>query len=202
MGADVYVVPELSSNEMIALPSEYLMFWVGDNVKKGLGVIYNKKNNCKIAKWYNPIHKYALPFWCDDILCLAMWPTKTNDNNGLQYPQIAVNIINEYLKHLRGYKVFICGDFNCYVGQSGENATKFSIAKIFELLNRYNIYSLYHSVSGDKLGFEKTPTYYFRFNKERPFFIDYAFANFAIKAFEIAKWEKSISDHCALITQF
>lgn len=200
MNADVYILPELSEN--ITLPTEYAMLWVGNgsNKTKGLGVIYNSKHNCKVFNWYNPVHEYALPFLCEDILILAMWPTKTTNNKSKPYPQIAIEILIDYLPLLKNNKVFICGDFNCYVGQSGEIESKYSIKQIFELLKQNGLYSLYHLINAENLGEESTPTFYFRFNNEKPFFIDYAFANFKIQSFEIAKWDKSMSDHCALIT--
>lgn len=204
MEADVFIVPELSSSEHIILPDDYAMLWVGDNSrqKKGLGVIYKKESECHIANWYNPIHEYTLPLLYNGIIILAMWPTKTNHYKAKSYPQIAIEAINEYLKHFINYKVFIAGDFNCYVGQSGENPTTYSIKKIFELLEQNNIYSLYHSIYNEPLGKESTPTFYYRFHKDKPFFIDYAFSNFDVKSFEVATWNRQFSDHCALITKF
>lgn len=200
MDADVFVVPEMSGN--IKLPSHYAMFWVGSNRNKGLGVIYNRRYNCRIAEWYNSVHEYSLPILCDDLCILAAWPTKTSNNKGKSYPQIAMEIIKDYMPYITDKKVLICGDFNCYVGQSGENRSKYSIKLIVDLLNRNNIYSLYHSIYNESLGRETRATFYFRFNVLSPFFIDYAFSNFAVKSFEIAEWDKSMSDHCALITQF
>lgn len=203
LGADLYIVPELSDIDHVTLPSSYSMFWIGDNSnkKKGLGVIYNTIYNCKIADWYNSVHEYILPFWCDDILILAIWPTKTKKNKEKSYPQITIDAIEDYVKHFKNNKVFICGDFNCYVGQSGENS-KYSIAKVFELLNIHNLKSLYHTTTKEKLGEELIPTFYYRFNKCSPFFIDYAFSNFEVKSFEILKWDRAMSDHCALVAQF
>lgn len=204
MDADVYIVPELSDGSDFIIPPQFDMLWVGNdlNKKKGLGVIYKKTCDCKLADWYNSSHNYALPFWSGKLLVLAMWPTKTHDNVGKSYPQIAMETLKDYARYFKGNRVFICGDFNCYVGQSGEKTSVFSITEIFKLLEQYDIHSLYHLISGEELGGETTPTFYFRFNQSHQFFIDYAFSNFAVRSFEIAKWDKEMSDHCALIAEF
>lgn len=165
--ADIFIVPELSSNTHLMLPIGYDMFWFGDKQydKKGLGVIFKIKHNCKIADWFNSAHEYILPILCDDILILAMWPTKTVRNKGKSYPQIAIEALQEYYKYFDNNKILICGDFNCYVGQPG----KHSINDIFMLLKSHNIHSIYHSMCNEQLGKETTPTYYFRFDQSKPF---------------------------------
>lgn len=197
--ADIFIIPELSDKDYFRLPADYDLFWFGDKQyrKKGLGVIFKIKYDCKISDWFDSAHEYILPIQCDDILILAMWPTKTVNNKGKSYPEIAIEALQEYSNYFNDNKILICGDFNCYVGQPG----KYSIKDIFALLKSHNIRSLYHSASNEPLGKETTPTFYFKFDRLKPFFIDYAFSNFNIEAFEIAEWDKSNSDHCALIIQ-
>lgn len=197
--ADVFIVPELSSKAHIRLPMGYDMFWFGDKRydKKGLGVIFNIKHNCKISDYFNSVYEFILPIKCDDIIILAIWPTKTANNKTKSYQQIAIEALQEYLKYFGDNKILICGDFNCYVGQPG----KHSIEDIFGLLKSYDIYSIYHSMYNEQLGKETSSTFYFRFDISKLFFIDYAFSNFKIEHFEIAKWDRSISDHRALIIQ-
>lgn len=121
MNADIMVLPECARYDEIKLPQDYSMEWIGDNAVswKGLGVIWKTQHEVVIAPWYNCEHKYILPLIVDRrFLLFATWPTKVL--NGKQsYPQILLDALKEYQQYIQSYPTLMCGDFNCYTGQSG-----------------------------------------------------------------------------------
>lgn len=177
------------------------MEWIGDHSVswKGLGVIWNTRHELTVASWYNNEHKYILPLIVDRrFLLLATWPTKTPDGKQ-SYPQILIDALREYGPYLKTCPAIICGDFNCYIGQSGASQSTGTFELCIDLLKDYELYSLYHERTGEDFGKESRATYYHQFKEEMPFFIDYAFTNIRTFAFEIGRWDKSVSDHCPLM---
>ena len=77
-GADIMVLPECAYQEQVTLPDGYAMTWHGDDAAKwkGLGVIWRRSVDCRVAEWYDASHKYMIPLIVDGKwLLLAAWPT-------------------------------------------------------------------------------------------------------------------------------
>lgn len=201
MGADIMVLPECASYDNIILPQKYSMEWIGDNTVpwKGLGVIWDNHHDLVVAPWYNNEHKYIIPLIVDrQFLLFATWPTKT-PNGKQSYPQILFDALKEYEQYLKSYPTLICGDFNCYIGQSGCSQSTGTFEQCIDFLKANKLYSLYHERTGEDFSKESRATYYHQFKDNAPFFIDYAFTNIQTFAFEIGRWDKSTSDHCPLM---
>jgi len=203
--ADIWVVPEMTSPEDANLPEFLEMKWYGISYFwqfkrwKGLGVIW-KKGLGYVPEWFNPELYYAIPLVVDDMLVLAIWPTKKkNVTDQLLYPQIAQGIINEYAPHFKDFaKVLVIGDFNCYVNQVDNSKEYGDILRIDSILSDYGLRSLYHQQTGEALGEETMATYYHRFNENSPFFLDYAYSNATVKSFRLLPWDKEMSDHVGM----
>ena len=180
MNADIMVLPECARYDEIKLPQDYSMEWIGDNAVswKGLGVIWKTQHEVVIAPWYNCEHKYILPLIVDRrFLLFATWPTKVL--NGKQsYPQILLDALKEYQQYIQSYPTLMCGDFNCYTGQSGVSKATGTFEQCIEFLESNNMLGILLTVLRE------------------PFFIDFAFANIQIFAYELGKWDKEMSDHC------
>ncbi len=196
--ADVFILPEVACPSQVQLPDGYKMEWMGNFDFKGLGVIWKSELNAKVPQWFNPNHQYMLPVIIEEILIMAAWPTKTDSNAPKNYPQIAMEALQEYAPYLKNYSTIISGDMNCYKGQAGENK-QFSIKAIFDFLGSMRYYSAYHLKTSETLGNETTSTYYHRFNDNSPFFLDYTFLNIPIKSYTLCDWDKDVSDHVAQI---
>jgi endonuclease/exonuclease/phosphatase family metal-dependent hydrolase len=197
MGADVYIVPEMASPDLLSISEEYGTIWIGDYKDKGLGVIYNKKLSCKVL----PVkfeQKFAIPLRVEDKLVVAFWPTKIGDTKNMSYPKIAQLILEQLEEYFVKMPTLIVGDYNCYKGQSGETKT-YSLEAIDNYLQLHGLYSLYHKKSGESIGEESICTYHhlFKEDKEMEFFIDFAYTNMEVSGFHIDSWESQISDHCA-----
>lgn len=197
--ADFYIVPELGNENNVSIPEGWEMKWFGDESFcdwKGLGVIWNTKHKCVIPEWWNPAHKFILPVVMDDeYLMLAMWPTVRKEYEVHSYPVIAWNAISEYEPYISQYKTVIAGDFNCYVGQSGERKKDANIHSITEWLDSRGFVSAYHKTSGEQLDEESRTTLFFK-NQTRNFFIDYTFTNIDKFSFRLIDWGREFSDHC------
>ena len=157
--ADVFILPEVACPSQVQLPDGYKMEWMGNFDFKGLGVIWKSELNAKVPQWFNPNHQYMLPVIIEEILIMAAWPTKTDSNAPKNYPQIAMEALQEYAPYLKNYSTIISGDMNCYKGQAGENK-QFSIKAIFDFLGSMRYYSAYHLKTSETLGNETTSTYY------------------------------------------
>lgn len=204
MDADVLVVPEITCPEDARLPAHLDMQWNGISYScrqkkwKGLGIIW-KKGAGLVPEWYLDELQYAIPLIVGDYLIIGFWPTKPTDNKGGKtYPQIAQEIIHEYAPHFKDYKTLIIGDFNCYVNQYDRTKQYGDMLRVNEVLESYGLFSLYHRQTGEQLGHETTPTFYFRFHEEETFFIDYAYSNFPVSSFRMLPWDKKMSDHLGL----
>lgn len=198
MNADVMVLPECARYDEIILPPNYSMEWVGDDAVswKGLGVIWNNQHEVVVAPWYDSEHNYILPMIVDRrFLLFAVWPTKVH--NGKQsYPQILLDALKYYEPYISSYPTLLCGDFNCYIGQSGASKSTGTFEQCIDFMKSKGLYSLYHERTGEELGKETKATYFHQFKEDKPFFIDYAFTNIKPFAFELGRWNKGISDHC------
>ena len=83
---------------------------------------------------------------------------------------------------------------NIYKGQFG--ATKqYSVEVVFEYLQSLGYTSIYHQKTGEELGNESKPTFYYLFKESAPFFLDYTFANIEVQRYELLAWDKAFSDH-------
>lgn len=192
--ADVYILPEVACPSQVELPEGYLMEWMGDFNHKGLGIIWKSNHNAEVPTWFNPRHQYFLPLLIDGKLIMAAWPTTTEQNKSMRYPQIAFEALQEYAPYFKQYPTIISGDMNCYKGQSGQTK-QFSIKAIFDFLGEMGIASAYHDQTCEELGKESKATYYHQFKENLPFFIDYTFANIPIISYRLGDWDSSISDH-------
>ena len=194
MEADVFILPEVACPSMVQLPEGLEMVWTGDIDHKGLGVIWKSEYKVEVPDWFNPEHRYFLPLLIDDKLIMAAWPTMMEQNKTKHYPQILMEALHEYEPYLKKYQTVISGDMNCYKGQS--RATKqFSIEAIFDYLKSLGYTSAYHDKTGESLGNETTPTFYYLFKENAPFFLDYTFTNVQVKSYDLLEWDRGFSDH-------
>lgn len=192
--ADLFILPEMACPSRVTLPEGYRMEWTGDLPNKGLGVIWKTSLKVEVPSWFNPTLQYFLPLIVDGQLIIAAWPTTTEQNKPMRYPQIALSAIQEYTPYIKQYPTLITGDMNCYKGQSGETK-QYSIQAIFDTLADMGLTSAYHQLTGEALGKEAVPTYYHQFKEAQLFFIDYTFSSIPLKSYRLGKWDRNFSDH-------
>lgn len=204
MDADLYVLPECFSKDHIVLPEGYDMLWCGDEdlTEKGLEVIWKKRLDVHVIPEYKKI-KHILPIIVNGAgfpkFILASWPTIWKEKK--TYPQLLLEALKEYSFYLDRFPSMVVGDFNCYVGQSGVRKSTGTFEDCIAEMECHGLRSLYHEQTNEKFGEEKTPTFFWQFNQEKPFFLDYAFCTMKPISFKIGDWEREISDHRPLIIE-
>lgn len=198
MDADLFVLPEIGNKDMVSLPESYDMIWCGDDdvPDKGLGVIWKQHLSVHLVREYKKI-PHHLPLIVEDdgnpLFLLACWPTTRGINKS--YPQLLLEALKEYSFYLDRFDALAIGDFNCFIGQKGVKKSTGTFEDCIREFEKHGMRSMYHEQTGESFGKESTETFYWRFNVESPFFLDYAFSNLTPKSFEIGEWEKEISDH-------
>lgn len=203
--ADVYVVPEIASQEKIELPDGFEMKWAGDMnyPSKGLGIIW-RKGKGKVADWYDQSFHYAIPLVYDGVLILGFWPTKINKNE--KYTQIATSILEHYSEHLKKKPCIITGDFNLYHKEDNKNKDA-DLIPVNDFLRLNDFTSVYHHQEKESPGHETKHTYNHQFKAENPFFLDYTYTNSIdmikeYKLFDLTeKFGKTFSDHVGQIIE-
>lgn len=198
--ADLFILPEMACPSRVTLPEGYRMEWTGDLPNKGLGVIWKTSLKVEVPSWFNPTLQYFLPLMIDGQLIIAAWPTTTEQNKPMRYPQIVLSAIQEYTPYIKQYPTIITGDMNCYKGQSRETK-QYSIQAIFDTLADMGLTSAYHQLTGEVLGKETVPTYYHQFKEAQPFFIDYTFSSIPLKSYRLGEWDRNLSDHTPQFTE-
>ena len=74
----------------------------------------------------------------------------TQSKEKKSYPQILFDALKNYEQYIRKFPRLICGDFNCYVGQSGVSETTGTFEQCIDFLKDHNLYSLYHERTGEE----------------------------------------------------
>lgn len=204
MNADVYILPECANKSSIQLPAGYDMLWTGDEdiPYKGLGVIWKKEFSIHVVEDFVRIkHHLPLIVDCGDsrIFILACWPTVWKENK--TYPQLLLEALHKYGSYLDGGPALAIGDFNCYIGQSNVRKSTGTFEDCIKELQLHGMKSIYHEQNAEELGKESDATFFWRYNEQNPYFLDYAFCNVKPKSFVIGKWERDVSDHRPLIVE-
>ena len=95
----------------------------------------------------------------------------------------------------------VVGDFNCYIGQSGVRKSTGTFEDCIAEMENHGLRSMYHEQNGEDFGKESTATFYWQFNPDKPYFLDYAFSSVKPISFSIGEWEREISDHRPLLIE-
>ena len=204
MEADLFILPECSSREHLSIPAGYDMLWCGDDdlTEKGLGVVWRNHLSVRIIPEYKKI-KHIIPLMVEGasfpIFVLATWPTIWKEKR--TYPQLLLEALKEYSSYLDRFPSIVVGDFNCFVGQSGVSKSTGTFEDCIVEMEKHGLRSLYHEQTGEPFGKETTATFYWHFNQEHPFFLDYAFSGIKPRTFEIGEWKREVSDHRPLMIE-
>lgn len=127
------------------------------------------------------------------IFILACWSTVWQESK--TYPQLLLEALHEYSSYLDKFPSLAIGDFNCYVGQSGVKKKTGTFEDCIKEFENHGMKSAYHTLNKEEFGKEHMATFYWRYNEDSPYFLDYAFSNVDIQFYDIGLWEKEISDH-------
>lgn len=178
--ADLYIIQECE-NPALSIDANYKKWasnylWVGSSKNKGLGVFTSDTN--VLAKFDLGLNhtsgdlRWFIPFRFNDSLnMVAVW-TQATPTGEYRYIGQFYLLLNENLSNLND-AIFI-GDFNSnkiwdYKRRGRDHS------ECVKILKSLNTHSLYHELTRDEQGSEKTPTFYLQKNPDKKYHIDYAF---------------------------
>ena len=176
--------------------------WSGENKNKGLGIFCSNNIILSNNNWPTNDTKHFISAKVNnDFNIIAVWNHYANSPN--------FRYIGQFWKYLQlnkplMKKVIIAGDFNSNKIWD-EWDRWWNHSDVVRELHEINIRSLYHEHFKEVQGEEKTPTFYLQKNIQKPYHIDYAFADKIsfpkIRKFEIGQKEDwlALSDHLPII---
>jgi exodeoxyribonuclease III len=136
---------------------------------------------------------------------LAVW-----SKGGQVHPYVegVVAGILQYRELIEAGPTLVVGDLNSNVIWDRTHPKNSNHSALIKLLAELGMSSCYHDHFGETQGEETRPTYYFHWNREKPFHIDYCFApkewNENSKHVEVGSYEDwhGYSDHRPLLVEF
>jgi len=178
LDGDVFVIqecenPKLSTNDYRQWAESYV--WAGSSPSKGIGVFV--KNGLSISTLAWPDHglRQFLPVRINNELnLLAVW-TKDDRVNRMGY----IGQFWQYIQHhteLICDQTVICGDLNSN-RRWDKKGRLWNHSECVASLKARGFESLYHVCNGEQQGTESMPTFYLQRKLEKPYHIDYFFAN-------------------------
>jgi exonuclease III len=201
---DILIIQECENIES-SFFTGYKFFRMGDNKKKGLGILVRDKT-ARLYESFQSKFIYFFPIVTDDVNILGVWAYNHRASKfGERFVGNALEALSYYKEWLQEKdKAFVVGDFNNSViwdKPSGRN----NFEEIDNFLKSLNFQSAYHEKTGDPLGREKQATFYHTKKKEKPHHIDYIYYK-GFKAVSVAVSEYddwiNLSDHMPVYGEF
>ena len=180
---DIAILPEVSRADIESLvPDQRHRDWIGDNEKKGLGVVtfgnYALDRDASVDSKY----QFFLPARIagpTSFTLLAVWALNHRNRSELAGQRDAtLQAITHYRGFLgRGTHTIVAGDFNHNVIWDRPRATTANFRPVLDALNSLNLVSTYHHLFGQEHGEESAHTLNWRHNASTPYHVDYIFAS-------------------------
>lgn len=211
---DILVIQECEHPDKLVFNSETLkptdMLWFGDNKHKGLGVFSYSNYRFQLANDHSQNIKIICPISVTggliDFTLFAIWANNRHDPDG-QYIEQVWKAVNQYDHLLKKGSTILAGDFNSNTIWDRQHRIG-NHSAVVEMLEKKNIYSIYHRYLNQVQGKESHPTFYLQRKKVKPYHIDYCFASVdlydKVQNIEIGVYDDwvSHSDHIPLIINF
>lgn len=210
---DVLILPEAAEFNAVpqilgASPVNSIK-WVGDDPRKGLGVISYGEYSLSAHESYDSSLKWILPLKVTGphpFTLLAVW---TLPHAETKFYITCLFEACEVYRHIleKNDRVVIAGDFNQSV-RFDRPRSKVNYSNLLEKFASFGLASVYHLSRGCEQGVESNPTFFLHHKEERPHHLDYIFATpdlyrkgVSVTVGEYAEW-KALSDHMPLSCSF
>jgi len=125
----------------------------------------------------------------------------------LRYVEAVLKAVRLYRELLSAGPSVVIGDFNSNTIWDKTHRADRNHSALVRLLDELGLVSAYHAHFKEEHGAERRPTYYFHWNEQKPFHLDYCFIPKAwsnlLHRVEVAEFEawKSHSDHRPLLVE-
>ena len=212
MNPDIIVIQECEDLKTINFdlfsntPSD--IYWIGDNPKKGLGVITFNDFKISLYEDYDNSYKYILPLEIskNNIIfnLIGVWTQMVGKHNKdhKNYIRQVILSMEKYDSFIKPDNTIIIGDFNSNLKWEKpykhiDNDHKY----VVEELQKKGIESSYHYHFKEEQGDETRPTFFYHHKEEKPFHLDFCFLSKnlldRLTQVEVGKYEDWIrfSDH-------
>ena len=206
--ADILVVQECENPLSIQIESykEFLSIypfqkWQGTYSYKGLGIF--SKNPLEILPWEKHLLTHFIPVSVECVdrerfKLLAVWACGSYIEEYAIYQDIH---FDKYSKDM-----ILIGDFNS--NKKWDNKARLlngrSHSNVITKLKEISLVSAYHYVSNEEHGEETVNTFYFQYNRNKGYHIDYCFVSKdKIKSFSILSFDEWLkhSDHLPIVLE-
>ncbi len=209
--ADIYIIQECENPELVTdkfgddyreWAESYL--WKGDTKNKGIGIF--TKNGVKLERldWLDNDYQSFLPCRVNDAFNMVGVWTKQNKSPTFGYMGQFWKYLQIHKEQFKAEHTLICGDFNSNVFWDVWDRW-WNHSDVVRELEELGIKSIYHDLMDEYQGEETRPTLYLQRKLEKPYHIDYAFAQpdlFSLKGanIEVGVHEDwlAFSDHMPL----
>lgn len=213
LAPDLAILPEVSRADIESLvPDPHHRDWIGDNDKKGLGVVTFGDYTLERDASFDAKHQFFLPARISgptDFKLLAVWALNHRNRGELAGQRDAtLQAITHYHEFLGiGDRTVVAGDFNHNVIWDKPRATTANFRPVLDALESLGLVSAYHCLHNQAHGQEAAHTLNWRRNANTPYHVDYIFAPEAILS-DAARLQivapgndLPLSDHLALILE-
>jgi Endonuclease/Exonuclease/phosphatase family len=201
--------PDLAVIQECARPVEESnsCLWFGDNPKQSIAIVSKPPYILSRIPALEDVPKYAIPVAVGGPLpftILAVWSKARQLHN---YVAAVVRAIHMYRELIEAGPTVVIGDLNSNRIWDKRRPPDRNHSALVATLEGMNIISAYHTFYDEPQGSETRATYYFRWNKTRPYHIDYCFIPSAwrvnLTRVEVASYEgwELASDHRPLVVE-
>jgi exonuclease III len=179
---DLAILPEVARADLEALvPDTSQRDWIGDNDKKGLGVVtFGDYTLARDACW-DAKHQFFLPARITGptrFNLLAVWALNHRNRGELAGQRDAtLQAITHYRDFLgQSAHTIVAGDFNHNVIWDKPRATRANFRPVLDALESLGLVSAYHQLHSQPHGQESAHTLNWRHRTNTPYHVDYIFA--------------------------
>ncbi len=205
LAPDVAIVQECE-RDVLGLPKDAHYQWIGNNPRKGLGVI-SFGSPVGLVPLHRDTWAYFLPLHLPafGLKLLATWAYNHRASRfGPEHNGMLLTVLDQLQDWLSVGPTIVAGDFNNSVvwdRQHGPN----NFSDVDAALHKLGLRSAYHDGTGENLGSESQSTYFHTKNADKPFHIDYVYAHRSIpithtRVLEFADW-RAESDHVPVVIE-
>lgn len=143
--------------------------WIGERSFKGLGIFAQKEIRLSRLDWNPHGLRHFLPARINDSWdLLAVWAGKPYIREYYIFHSIHKEKINK--------NTVILGDFNSN-RQWDKDSKICSHSAVVKMMSEAGLVSAWHYIKKESQGDESVPTFYMQRNQEKPYHIDYTFAD-------------------------
>lgn len=179
--------------------------WFGDNPRQGIGVWASSRYQVSPLPGAVDVPRYTIPLQvtgAQSFLLFAVWAQK---DPVYPYVRAVIRAVELYRDLIVSQPTVMLGDFNSntFWDRASQDARDHSY--LVRLLAELGLVSSYHQFFGEAHGSERRPTFYFQWDRKKPYHIDYCFIPESwsprlskVRVGGYARW-KALSDHRPLV---